>query len=192
LIKEKLSRAIKNSYVKTAILGMLLLLGVFAFWFGLRVAFRTDYPLLAVASGSMKPTLNVGDLIIVQGVLNTDEVYAAPSPDGTIIVFHRPNDPSELIVHRAIDMVENNGTWYFQTKGDNNNSPDLWKGAGTKNGWIAQELLVGKVVGVAPWIGNVPLFIRTPQGMLLIVFLFLVIVFIEYIPVLSKKTKVES
>jgi len=185
----KLSRVLKNSYVKTAVLLILFLGGVFAFWFGLRAALRTEYPLLAVASGSMMPKLNVGDLIIVQGLLNANEIYAAPAPDGTIIVFHRPTDLGELIVHRAIKTVENSGTWYFQTKGDNNNSPDYWSGPETLNGMISTKLLVGKVVGIVPWIGNVPLFIRTPTGMLLIILLFLAVLFLEYIPVLSKKPK---
>jgi len=190
--KSKLSNLLKNSYVKTAILGILLLGGVFAFWFGLRAALRTEHPLLAVASGSMSPTLNRGDLIIVQGVSDASEIYAASAPNGTIIVFHRPNDPGELIVHRAIDSVDNNGIWYFQTKGDNNPSADYWIGQKTSSGMISSELLVGKVVGMAPWIGNVPLFIRTPQGILLIVLLFLIILFIEYIPVLSKQLKTEN
>ena len=192
MAKAKLAGMLKNSYVKTIILGIILLGGVFAFWFGLRLGLRTDFPLLAVASGSMKPTLNEGDLIIVQGFSNFDGINAVPAPDGTIVVFHKPSDPDELIVHRAISKVDNNGTWYFQTKGDNNNTPDFWNGDGTSSGWVSQHLLVGKVVGVAPWIGNVPLFIRTPSGLLLIILLFLVILFIEYVPVLSKKAKTKD
>ena len=192
MAKAKLAGMLKNSYVKTIILGIILLGGVFAFWFGLRLGLRTDFPLLAVASGSMRPTLNVGDLIIVQGFSNFDGINAVPAPDGAIVVFHKPSDPDELIVHRAISKVDNNGTWYFQTKGDNNNTPDFWNGDGTSSGWVSQRLLVGGVVGVAPWIGNVPLFIRTPSGLLLIILLFLVILFIEYVPVLSKKAKTKD
>jgi len=193
LAQSKWSRVFKSSYVKTVILGILLLGSVFAFWFGLRFALRTEYPLLAVASGSMIPTLNVGDLIIVQGVSSVDEIYAASRENGgNIIVFHRPTDPSELIVHRAINKVEDDNTWFFQTMGDNNGSPDYWSGPETLNGMISSQLLVGKVVGIAPWIGNVPLFIRTPQGMLLIILLFLVILFIEYVPMLAKKSKREN
>jgi signal peptidase len=192
LAKAKLAGILKNSYVKTAILGIILLGGVFAFWFGLRLGLRTDFPLLAVASGSMRPTLNIGDLIIVQGFSNFNDINAVPAPEGTIVVFHKPSDPDDLIVHRAISKVDNNGTWYFQTKGDNNPTPDYWNGDGTNSGRVSQDLLVGGVVGVAPWVGNVPLFIRTPSGLLLIIFLFLVILFIEYVPVLSKKAKTKD
>jgi len=194
-----LSKVLKNSYVQTAILGIIIFGGVFAFFFGLRVAFRTDYPLLAVASGSMIPTLKVGDLIVVQGVPNASEINAAPKPNGAMIVFHSPYGPrggpflffageEELIVHRAIAKVENSdGTLYFQTKGDNNNSPDYWNGPDTYQGMISSELLVGRVVGVVPWVGNVPLFMRTPSGIVLIVFLIILILLIEYVPVLWKR-----
>jgi signal peptidase len=192
LAKAKLTKLLKNSYVKTILLGVILLGTVFAFWFGLRIGLRTDYPLLAVASGSMRPTLNIGDLIIVQGFPDYSEINAVPAPDGTIIVFHKPSDPEELIVHRTVNKRDENGTWFFQTKGDNNGTPDYWIGEETLNGWISQSHLVGKVVGVLPWIGNVPLFIRTPSGLVLIILLFLVILFIEYVPVLSKKVKTET
>jgi len=192
-----LSKALKNSYVQTAILAIIIFGSVFAFFFGLRAVLRTEYPLLAVASGSMIPTLQVGDLIVVQGVLDSNEIYAALKPNGTMIVFHRPSYSrgggflwyagDELIVHRAIAKVENNGTWYFQTKGDNNYSPDTWNGPDTLNGMISSKLLVGRVVAVVPWVGNVPLFIRTPLGIVLMVFLFILVLFIEFIPELWKK-----
>lgn len=182
MAQSKLSKALKNDYVKTVILGIIIIGGVFAFWFGLRVALRTEYPLLAVASGSMVPTLNVGDLIIVQGVSDPSEIVAAPKPNGTVIVFHKPNDPSELIVHRAISGSLNNldGEWYFQTKGDANPTRDSWD--------VPYRSVVGKVVGVVPWIGNVPLFLRRPEGVYLIVVLFVIIVLAEILPELFKKT----
>jgi len=179
-----LSKALRNSYVQTVILAIILLGGVIAFWFGLKVAFRTEYPLLAVASGSMIPTLNVGDIIIVHGA-PASEIYAAPktdNPAGDIIVFKGKviGRPDELIVHRAINKTFKDGVFYFITHGDHNP-------LGSNEGPFPDSALIGKVVGVVPWIGNVPLFIRTPQGMVLIILLFLLILLIEYIPVLTKK-----
>jgi signal peptidase len=191
-----LSKALKNSYVQTAILVIILLSGVFGFWFGLRTVLRTEYPLLAVASGSMVPNLNVGDLIVVQGVSNGDEINVGPPPNGTMIVFHRPDHSSgggfmfyvgdELIVHRARAKVYENGTWYFTTQGDANAGSAYWEID------FPESLIVGKVVGVVPWIGNVPLFMRTTQGMIFIFFLFIVILLIEYIPEILKKPRTEK
>jgi signal peptidase len=187
LARAKLSKTLKNSYVTTIILVAILLGGVFVFWFGLKATLRTDYPLLAVASGSMVPTLNVGDLIVVQGILNASEINAAPRPDGTIIVFHKSNDLGELIVHRAISKVFENGVWYFTTQGDANSG-----GSASWETHFPESLIVGKVVGVVPWIGNVPLFIRTTQGLIFILFLFAVVLLIEYIPVILRKSKTEK
>ncbi|MFQ6087149.1 MAG: hypothetical protein ACE5OV_03925, partial [Candidatus Bathyarchaeia archaeon] len=67
----------KNEYIQTIVLAIILFVGVFAFWFGLRFAFQTEFPVLAVASGSMEPVFYRGDLIIVQGGLNFTELNAA-------------------------------------------------------------------------------------------------------------------
>jgi len=160
--------------MKTIILVIILFVGVFAFWFGLKMALQTEFPLLAVASGSMVPTLNVGDLIVVRGVSNASEINAAPYPEGDIIVFHKPGLENELIVHRAISKdQDNDGTWYFQTKGDNNIHTDPWR--------VSEKLLVGKVVGKVPWLGHIPLFMRTPMGILVVVLLFVVLMIAELI-----------
>jgi len=185
LIWSKLSKILKNSYVEMAILSIIFLGSVFAFWFGVKVALRTEYPLLVVASTSMLPTLDVSDIIIVQGI-NASEIKAAPELGGDIIVFYQPYNWNTRIVHRAINMTskleEGKLVWYFQTKGDNNFGPDHWSGPGTWNEMVSEKLLVGKVIGVIPLIGNVPLFIRTPLGTVLIIFLFILMLLLEFVP----------
>ncbi len=158
-----------------------------AFWYGLQAGLRTPYPLLTVASGSMIPTLNVGDLIAVQGITNystvTTGLWKSPS-EGDIIVFHRPPQygSDELIVHRAISKtLGDDGLWYFRTEGDHNGVPDGWS--------ISQNLVVGKVVGKVPYLGYIPLTIRRPEGILLIVLLMVIIILAEYIPSSGKKQK---
>jgi len=176
---------LKNSYVEMALLSIIFLGSVFAFWFGVTVALRTDYPLLVVASTSMLPTLDVSDIIIVQGT-NPLEIRAAPELQGDIIVFYQPYNWDTRIVHRAINMTskleEGKLVWYFQTKGDNNYSEDHWTGPETWNYMVSEKLLVGKVIGVIPLIGNVPLFIRTPQGTILIILLFILMLLLEFVP----------
>ena len=190
----KLVQILRSNYTEIIVLGIIIFAFDFGIWFGLRVAFRAQYPLLAVASGSMEPTLNVGDMILVQGVMDAgeisqDEIIVFRKP-GTIVSFHLPftSDTSELIVHRVIKKTSNAGTWYFQTKGDNNAGPDFWSGSETWGGMLSEKLLIGRVVSWVPWVGHVPLFIRTPMGMFVVVLLILIIVFIEFIPIPEKKT----
>lgn len=186
---------LKSGYVKTLLLAVIILGSVVAFWFGIRAVYQTDYPLLTVASGSMRPTLNIGDLIAVQGILNVSDLNAAPNPDGDIIVFRNPQDKGELIVHRAINKTMHDGLWYVRTKGDANSTPDPWSGSEPSDTWnymISEKLVIGKVVGRVPWIGYVPLYIRTPTGIVLLLALILIIIFAEYIPVSSKKQETKK
>ncbi|KXH70098.1 MAG: hypothetical protein AM326_04540 [Candidatus Thorarchaeota archaeon SMTZ-45] len=100
----------------------------------------------------MIPTLKVGDTILVQPVSSISAISTSYET-GDIICFHKPSNPDELIVHRA---VEKRGDGLV-TKGDNEASLDAWR--------ITNEELVGKVVAVNSlpftilmtlllWIGN--------------------------------------
>jgi len=197
--KLKLSEILKREYVKTAILLAVVVVSVFAFWIGLTTALKTEYPMLAVASGSMEPTLYKGDLIMVQGVSTGYDIKVGPKDSaepGDIIVFHKPTDPSELIVHRAIDKELRGGTWYFQTKGDANSGADNWDGNWKTDCDLAENYVVGKVVGHVSRIGYIPLFLReflwTPIGMILIVALLLLFLFYDYIPLPGKKDQQDA
>lgn len=193
----KLKELLKNEWIRTFIMLAIVLIAFFGFWFGLRVALATEYPLLAVASESMVPTLNKGDLIVVRGVSNFSEIYTHPT-NGDIIIFttHDPNigqnpinlwpgKAPELIVHRAINKTlkydSNVGRecWYFTTKGDHNPAADAWPG--TNSDGVPEYYVVGKLVSVVPWVGNVPLFIRTPSGILTILFLIIIVFVAEYL-----------
>jgi signal peptidase len=184
-----------NEYFKTGLMLVITLIAVFAFWFGSRAALATEYPFLAVASGSMRPTLQVGDLIIVQGISNFSEVHAAPykaNPPGDIIVFHSPKSPEDLIVHRAVNKFEYNNEWYIITKGDANQGIDPWivtlENGTTVRGAVPEDKIVGKVIGVVPWLGNIALNIQKPLGLFIIAVLLFVLIVMEFIlPLIFQK-----
>lgn len=163
---------------------MIIIVSIAAFWFGLKAYLMTDYPLLAVASGSMVPTLNEGDLIIVQGVLDAGTIVAETGT-GDIIVFHKPRDPDQLIVHRAVKKWQDGDVWKFNTEGDHNPGPDSW---------IVEETdIVGKVVWTIPYLGHIPLFVHTRNGMIIIVILIVILVLLEFvIPSIKKMTESEQ
>lgn len=181
---------LKKEYVRTAILFAIIIGGVIIFQLSLRAALRTNYPLAAVESGSMVPTLNVGDIIAVRGVSNASEIKAGKigeNPEGDIIVFYHPTNVRRvywffkeraLIVHRAVDKAYVDGVWRFQTWGDNNQGPD--QGSDPRS-WVAETEVVGKVVGRMPWFGHVSLFMQSDAGMMLIVLSFIVMIMIDYI-----------
>ncbi len=102
------------------------------------VSASPEYIHLIVGSVSMRPTFEVGDVLTVLTNVNASEIYAAPYPDGDIIVYHRTSYPEEIIVHRAIQKSYVNGTYYFQTKGDANPAPDALE--------IPEDNIIGKVI----------------------------------------------
>lgn len=189
----------KHEYAKTVILLAIIVVGVVGFQLGLRAALRTSHPLAAVETGSMIPTLGIGDIISVRGGLNFSEVKAAPKPDGDILVFKNPEGKMkrvywffkapELVVHRAVEKKydEEKDTWYFRTQGDANSVDDPtafgWE-------WIPAKDVVGKVAGRIPWLGHIPLFLQTDAGMILIVGVIFALIVIDYvIPPLKESLK---
>ena len=115
--------------------------------------------------------------ILVQGVLDFSQLNAdymnAPVP-GEIIVFRVPGQP-DPIVHRAIAKEYRNNHWYFDTKGDANLAIDSWSP-------VSQDYIIGKVVGKAPWLGNLSLFMREHpfEGVLLIAIAIAVSIFVDF------------
>lgn len=188
-----IKRLWKSEYFQTAIMIVLIVIVVLGFWFGSRIILNTDYPMLAVASGSMSlpqgvpddgwsrpfaETLHTGDLILIEG-LNVSNIYAAPYPNGTIIVFHHLSS-DELIVHRAIEKITINDKVYYVTKGDGNPGQDP--------GNIPAENVVGKVIFRIPWVGHLALFMRNSSGVYLIIALIIILIIIELlIPMIRRK-----
>jgi len=179
----KQSRLLKSELVKTAILLLIAVISVAGFWLALRAALRTEYPLHAVISGSMIPSLQIGDLVVVQGGLNPGEIYAVPG-NGDIIVFRKPTDPDEFIVHRAVNKVYRGSSWFFKTKGDSNLGSDPWE--------VPEDYVIGKVVGRVPLLGYFKIFLGTPGGMAAIVVLILILLFMDYIPFKRKGAETEN
>jgi len=68
----------------------------------------------------MLPTLEDGDMLLLQGVENKSAIEI-----GKIIVFYNPRSTQpERIVHRIIDVQIIEGKVHYITKGDNNRIAD--------------------------------------------------------------------
>jgi signal peptidase len=166
---QKLKKLWKNEYFQTAITIALILIIVFGFYFGAQAALGSEYPALAVASGSMLPTLNIGDLIIVQKI-DPAQIHADPLT-GDILVYKRGD---ELIVHRAISVRrDEHGVYWVTTRGDNTATDDPeWQ----------STRLVGKVIARIPGIGNLPLFLHSEKNMYILFLALVVILIILMLP----------
>lgn len=156
----------KNEYFQTIITLIFLIALVFGFWYIAQTSLRTEYPALAVASQSMLPTLNVGDLIIVQGA--SPEEINANYLTGDIVVFK--DAKGDLLVHRAVKVEEISGVYWFTTKGDNvPGDKDQF------SPWPSSRL-VGKVVGRIPWVGNFALLLHSQQNIYLFTIVIIIII----------------
>ncbi len=180
----KLPEILKRGYVQTIIMIVVVILAVLLFWYGLRFAFRTEYPILAVASGSMEPVLYAGDLIVVEGIENVSDIYVAPKDaekPGDIVVYQ---GATELIVHRAIDKkIGTDGKIVFIIHGDAN--------AEGANEHVHESKIIGKYVGFkVPWLGQIALaFQKTETKVAFIALWILVLIGIEAAPYVMKKLK---
>jgi len=98
-----------------------------------------------IYSGSMKPTMDIGDIAIVSDIDLTDIKI------GDIIQYEKEN-MSIPIIHRVEDIQEEDGNKYFITKGDANKIPDIEPVPGRN--------IRGKVIFNIPKIGWISIFIR--------------------------------
>ena len=139
----------------------------------LKASLKTQYPVMVVVSESMIPTLGVGDFILVGQIQDFDDVVAEPQPEGDILVFLKPGTSDEYIVHRAVEKTNNNGEWYFVTKGDNNAVQDGRP--------VKESNVMGRVIGNIPILGYFPMLIKTSRGLITVIGLMGIVFFADYI-----------
>lgn len=97
------------------------------------------YHLLAIVSNSMVPEFARGDAVLIEK-LDTDEFEQLEV--GDILAFY---DNDRMVVHRIIEIVEDNDEYYIKTKGDNNSSYDPWI--------VCNKDIYGKVLFSVKYVG---------------------------------------
>jgi signal peptidase len=165
----------KRKLLKTTAYIFIVLAIISAIWLLPRVALGTSTPFFSVSSGSMIPTLNVGDYIVVKA-----EPFDSLS-EGDIIVFYSPWNRDEIIVHRiyAINYEQE----IIRTKGDNNNYVDPWS--------VTKEDYIGKYTGFKiPYLGYLAFLFPPPVNYIFIIIVLLIIFVIELFP--GEKERVEA
>ena len=101
------------------------------------------YTALRITTGSMEPTLGIDTLIIVK------EVDPASIQKGDIISFYSSDPALDGMVntHRVTSVTKEKNKFRYQTKGDGNNSVDLYD--------VSSKYLIGKVVASSNILGKI-------------------------------------
>jgi signal peptidase I len=109
---------------------------------------------LVVLSGSMEPTLDTGDVTVVQRIAPLD---ARP---GDIVTFRDPADQGRLVTHRVRSMRVRGESVAFVTRGDANNVSERWA--------VGIDGEISRVAYRIPEVGRVLLLARTSRLPLLL------------------------
>ncbi len=108
----------------------------------------------------MLPDLHPGDIVVYEGLSLGQTV-----PSGTIIIYApvRTGTPildqmlKPVIIHRIVNLLVLPDGAYYQTKGDNNQSPD--------GSLVRSDKILGTQLAVIPRAGSAVLFLKSPQGL---------------------------
>lgn len=109
------------------------------------------YSLFEVGTGSMSPTIEIGDVVITKITKDVEE--------NDIIVYIEDDD---IITHRLIEKNEER----LITRGDANNSEDKP---------IEENMIIGKVVKIIPQLGTWQNILSSPEILSLIILLIIIL-----------------
>ena len=111
------------------------------------VILKTPYPIAAISSSSMWPSLKAGDLILIKGIRKENLEI------GDIVVYKNTNQNIGFTVHRIVEIKDDT----FVTRGDANSVNDKP---------VDYNNLIGKVVGFdkkplrIPWLGKITMWVN--------------------------------
>lgn len=117
---------------------------ILVIWFAIGI-----FPIkpIGVASGSMYPNINMGDIAIVQKC-NANDLEV-----GEVIEYKRKDFS---VIHRVIEKTQKDGEFIFITQGDNNDGPD--------SDPVMEDQIVGKVIAKIPYLAWPTIWIDNLRG----------------------------
>jgi len=137
---KRIHRTLKKQKSQLPYWTAIALIGLIAVWSSTGLLGFTP---TIIASGSMQPTMDAGDIAVVAKV-PTDTIKP-----GDIIQYITPD---AMIIHRVIDTTGSKGSKVFVTKGDANTQPD---------DPILQSQVLGKVLFTIPKLGWISVYLKT-------------------------------
>jgi len=106
------------------------------------------YRTLAVLSGSMRPVMEPGDVIVATPIRNVDLKV------GDVITYHVPTGDRHLITHRVVEIVEPGEYPVIRSQGDANDTVDQLA--------RLKQPTVWKTRLVVPRLGYLLIWLRSP------------------------------
>lgn len=112
------------------------------------------YQLKSVLSGSMEPTFKTGSIIAITQDIDSEQLVA-----DDVITFKI--DEQNLVTHRIVEVIKQNDTVVYVTKGDNNDAVD--------SAHVLPQNIVGKYTGfTVPYAGYLINATNSKLGLVLI------------------------
>jgi len=112
-----------------------------------------DWRFDAVLTGSMSPTYKIGGIVVIHPV---DPLTITA---GDVITYKHPVQPDLLITHRVVEVLEDNDSVSFQTRGDGVEVNDSYT--------VPLPSVKGKVCFYIPFFGHFAEFVKTPPGLVI-------------------------
>ncbi|OYT55851.1 MAG: signal peptidase I [Desulfurococcales archaeon ex4484_217_2] len=116
------------------VIPVIILLLLFSGFFGVKP--------YVVVSGSMEPTLNIGDIVFI-GKTSFNDVKVSD-----IVAYY---DGNNIVIHRVVEIKNDDGKVLLKLKGDANDNIDPID--------VTKELFIGSVVFKVPKLGLVPIYL---------------------------------
>ncbi|NLY18790.1 MAG: signal peptidase I [Clostridiaceae bacterium] len=137
-----------------------------------------NHQIYIVKSDSMSPTFRTGSLLIIR-LVEKEKIKV-----NDIITYRRPND-SVATTHRVVRILDEDGERKFITRGDANNIDDPVP--------VSEDHVVGTVSVAIPLLGYFIGFVRTKQGLLIVVVIpALIIMLTQIIGLIKKESEKEK
>lgn len=141
------------SRVTKAVTTLLFILFLFPFALYIGATAAPDYNALIVRSGSMEPKIPTGSVVYTRPISDYSKLSS-----GDVITFE---DENFLVTHRIQEVNQENGEYFFITKGDANDEIDLEP--------VSQDRIEGKVYLSIPYFGYLVNFLNSIPGIILLV-----------------------
>jgi signal peptidase len=123
------------------------------------VGYEPRFALYTIISPSMVPNINVYDVVVASKTKSPSEIK-----EGDIITFLSSdfkNGQVITVTHRVIEVLKQDGNYFYTTKGDNNLIKDPSK--------VSYDSVVGKVSLKIPQLGRAQFFLANQFGWILVV-----------------------